>query len=112
VIDALEKYVAQISGVITICGAVVVVMTAIILTELNRAFHYHMTGAEITWASFVAGVAASGLISVVYGFALSGIPGSAAQVRNRDNRQAAIAFIFGSFLIVLAILGFLIPATG
>lgn len=110
-INALLKYVEQISGVLAICGAVVVVIVAIILTELNRICHFHIKSAEITWASFVAGLAAAGLVSIVYGVTLSGIPGIGASAGNRDNRLAANAIFFGIFMVSVAMLGFFVPAT-
>ena len=68
--DPLWVYVGQISGVITIFGAVVVVIAVIFVVSLRSAFKWHITSAEVTWISFLAGVFASGIVSLVYGIQL------------------------------------------
>lgn len=106
--DALWKYVGQISGVLSICGAVVVIITAIVLTEINRIFHDHITTAEVTWASFLAGVEVAGAISIAYGIALNRKKAGGGD----ENRQAFIAFFSGIALIIVATAGFTVPTSG
>lgn len=106
--DALWKYVGQISGVLSICGAVVVIITAIVLTEINRIFRDHITTAEVTWASFLAGVEVAGAISIAYGIALNRKKAGGGD----ENRQAFIAFFSGIALIIVATAGFTVPTSG
>jgi hypothetical protein len=109
-LDALQRYVANISGILGICGAAVVAVTIIILTEISRKTHYHIASAEITWAGFLSGIVAAGLISLSYGIYLyRKVPFSSEE--NRNNRQGMIAFFFGAFLMLISIVGLFIPAS-
>jgi hypothetical protein len=106
--DAFWTCVGQISGVLTICGFVVVIITALALTLISRLFlHHQITTTEITWFSLAAGTLVAGALSVFYGFALNRQKSSP-----DENRQAYISTIFGVVLIVVAALGFMVPAAG
>jgi hypothetical protein len=105
--EALWKYVGQISGVLSICGAVIVIVTALVLTEVNRFCHTHFSSAEITWVSFLAGVGVAGLISAIYGVGLNRkIVGGGDQ-----NKQAFIAVLSGLVLMAVAGLGVAVPTS-
>jgi NADH:ubiquinone oxidoreductase subunit 6 (subunit J) len=108
-LDALQRYVANISGILGVCGAAVVIATVIIMTEVSRKSHNHINSAEITWAGFLSGVVAAGLISVLYGIYLTKKV-APSMPENRNNLQATIAFIFGVFLMAISIAGFFVPA--
>lgn len=105
--EAFWKYVGLISGILTICGAVVVILTALALSGFNHFGHSHISSVEITWISFLAGVGAAGVISVAYGVSWNHkIVGGGDQ-----NKQAFIGVISGVILILVAALGVAVPAT-
>ncbi len=102
------KYVGQISGVLAITGAVVLILTTITLAVWQRLSHHHIPSAEVTWASFLTGVLAAGLLSVVYGWLL---------YRNKlgtfrdENKLATIAFWSGLAIAAVAASGYFVPPT-
>lgn len=105
--EALWKYVGLISGILSICGAVVVILTALALTGFNHFGHADFSSAEITWISFLAGVGTAGIVSLVYGIWWnSKLAGGGDQ-----NKQAFIGVISGVILIIVAGLGVAVPAT-
>jgi len=102
------KYVGQISGVLAITGAVILILTTIVLAVWQHIFHHHISSAEITWASFLTGVLAAGLLSMIYGLLL---------YRNKlgtfrdENKLATIAFWAGLVILVVAFSGYFVPTT-
>ena len=106
--DPMWKYVGQISGVLAITGAVVLILTTIGLAAWQHLSHHHLSSAEVTWASFLTGVLAAGLLSIAYGFILS---------RNKlgtfrdENKLATIAFWSGLVIAAVAVSGYFVPPT-
>jgi hypothetical protein len=103
--DALWVYVGQISGVLTVCGAVIVIIVAIVLTLVRPEDHF--TSTEDTWISFLSGVGAAGIISLVYGALLFKDKLGAFK---DEGKLAVIAFWFGLGIIIVALAGLIIPA--
>jgi hypothetical protein len=105
--DPLWIYVGQISGVLTIFGAIVVIITTIAVALFRPLFHYHLNSTDVSWISFVSGVEAAGALSVAYGFLLAGNKLGAFK---DEGKLASIAFFSGAFLMLVAVAGFIVPA--
>jgi cytochrome bd-type quinol oxidase subunit 2 len=108
--ESFWKYVEQISGVLTISGAFVVILTALVMTESNHIGHTHFSSAEITWASFVVGVGFAGLMSFVYGLRLNGKLFGGGD----HNSLASLSCLCGLVLMIVAGFGLAVatPSSG
>jgi hypothetical protein len=107
--DTLGTYVGLISGVLAITGAVVLILAAIILTEFRPVFGYHLSSGEVSWISFLAGVEAAGILSLIYGFSLHN--GKLSSLKD-NNVLATIAFWSGAVIMAVAFAGLVVPAAG
>lgn len=105
--DPLWIYVGQISGVLTIFGAIIVIIVAIVIALFKPVFHYHLSSTDVSWISFVSGVEAAGVLSVAYGFLLAGNKLGAFK---DEGKLASIAFFSGAVIVLVAVAGFIVPA--